>query len=123
MALETCKNCCRTIGQLEQAHLWQEQVVCQECHGRLTLSPQPQQAQHIQPPQATYVPVPTYQPPHVQPIEKTGKEWKGLMVISVLAIFIGLPIMISGNEMGAVLVIAGCVCVLISKIGAWWCHG
>ena len=32
---EACANCGRTIGKLEAAHLWNEQVVCAECHGKL----------------------------------------------------------------------------------------
>ena len=35
MALEICKNCCRTIGKLEQPCIWQGHVVCQECRKRL----------------------------------------------------------------------------------------
>ena len=33
--LEACANCGRTIGKLEAAHLWNERVVCAECHGKL----------------------------------------------------------------------------------------
>lgn len=37
---ETCANCGRVIGKLESPFLWRESIVCQECHGRLSL-PQP----------------------------------------------------------------------------------
>jgi hypothetical protein len=32
---ETCVNCRRIIGQLEQAYLWKEHTVCTECYERL----------------------------------------------------------------------------------------
>jgi hypothetical protein len=35
---ETCLNCNRSIGQLETAHVWREQIVCVECLGRLRSS-------------------------------------------------------------------------------------
>lgn len=33
--VETCANCGATIGRLEQARLWQDNVVCARCHERL----------------------------------------------------------------------------------------
>ena len=33
--LEACANCGRAIGKLEAAHVWNEQVVCADCHGKL----------------------------------------------------------------------------------------
>jgi hypothetical protein len=35
-AMETCGNCDRPIGKLEQAFLWGDQVVCPQCHGLLS---------------------------------------------------------------------------------------
>jgi hypothetical protein len=32
---ETCENCGRSIGRLEEVHLWQERTVCAECVRRL----------------------------------------------------------------------------------------
>lgn len=32
---ETCSNCGRAIGPLEQANLWRGHVVCNECYARL----------------------------------------------------------------------------------------
>ena len=32
VALEACENCGRKIGKLETPMVWQEQVVCRECH-------------------------------------------------------------------------------------------
>lgn len=37
--LETCANCTRTIGKLEKACIWDEQVVCAQCLARLNQSP------------------------------------------------------------------------------------
>ncbi len=31
----TCSNCDRMIGRLEEAYLWKDQPICQECHQRL----------------------------------------------------------------------------------------
>jgi len=33
--LETCKNCGRTIGKLEESYLFEDHVVCGECHQKL----------------------------------------------------------------------------------------
>jgi hypothetical protein len=35
MAIETCANCGRTIGNLEQHFVWQDNIVCLECDARL----------------------------------------------------------------------------------------
>ena len=34
-AVENCENCGRTIGKLEQPHVWRKHVVCAECHVHL----------------------------------------------------------------------------------------
>ncbi|MFZ0034688.1 MAG: type II secretion system protein GspG [Sedimentisphaerales bacterium] len=36
MAIETCKNCKRIIGELEQAYTWQSHILCKECYARLS---------------------------------------------------------------------------------------
>jgi hypothetical protein len=36
MKVETCKNCGRTVGKLEQAYVFHEDVVCQDCYAKLT---------------------------------------------------------------------------------------
>lgn len=36
MKVETCTNCDRTIGKLEQAHLYENQIVCIDCIRRLS---------------------------------------------------------------------------------------
>ena len=46
MAIEKCSNCLRAIGQLEQAHIYQGKIVCEECNGRLNKN-QPQQKTQI----------------------------------------------------------------------------
>lgn len=33
--LETCENCGRTIGKLEKSYVFEDHVVCCECHQRL----------------------------------------------------------------------------------------
>ena len=34
--METCANCGRSIGNLEQQSVWQNKIVCAECNDRLT---------------------------------------------------------------------------------------
>lgn len=36
--LETCANCNRAIGKLETPMLWQDKVVCADCHAKLSKS-------------------------------------------------------------------------------------
>jgi|GEM_PF-5113869 len=36
--MEDCENCGTRIGKLETPHLWQERVVCAECHKKLTVA-------------------------------------------------------------------------------------
>jgi hypothetical protein len=36
MAMETCENCKRIIGELEQAYTWQSHILCKECYARLS---------------------------------------------------------------------------------------
>jgi hypothetical protein len=36
MVTETCKNCKRIIGELEQAYAWQNHILCKECYTRLS---------------------------------------------------------------------------------------
>jgi TPR repeat protein len=36
MATETCENCKRIIGELEQAYTWQSHILCKECYARLS---------------------------------------------------------------------------------------
>jgi general secretion pathway protein G len=36
MSIETCKNCKRIIGELEQAYIWQSHILCKECYARLS---------------------------------------------------------------------------------------
>jgi len=38
MAIETCENCKRIIGALEQAYTWQSHILCKECYARLSNS-------------------------------------------------------------------------------------
>jgi len=36
MGTETCQNCKRIIGELEQAYTWQSHILCKECYARLS---------------------------------------------------------------------------------------
>jgi hypothetical protein len=133
MGLEYCANCERVIGKLEQAYVHGGKVVCRECYARLsnasstevmTISqPQIQHVQRVQTPTKVYIHVTTVEPPRVQTIEKTGKGWKALMVISFLAIVAGIAIAISGETTGVMIAVCGFLAWIFARIGAWWCHG
>jgi ribosome-binding protein aMBF1 (putative translation factor) len=36
MRTETCQNCGRIIGKLEQAYIYQNHIVCNQCYSTLT---------------------------------------------------------------------------------------
>ena len=36
MATETCENCKRIIGELEQAYTWQSHILCKECYAKVS---------------------------------------------------------------------------------------
>lgn len=119
-----CANCGRTIGNLETPYLHNEQVVCGECAARLS-SP------------AIDYETPARQPSarrRVQTIEKTGKAWKLLMLLSVLGM-IAAVVMVAvaaqskstgpnaGVTIGILLFVAGFIGYIVARIGAWWYHG
>jgi hypothetical protein len=53
MNTETCSNCDRVIGRLEQAFTWQNHIVCQECYNRLSnLAPKVTKVEMVQPPRS-----------------------------------------------------------------------
>jgi len=64
----------------------------------------------------------------VQTIEKTGKRWKGLMVLSAVSMIVG-GVMWAAAESSAVIlvgqlcVLGGGLGVILAKVGAWWHHG
>lgn len=47
--LETCANCGRTVGASETPMVWQEKLVCPECHGRLEQNPPDAEAAFLRP--------------------------------------------------------------------------
>lgn len=89
----TCVNCEREAGKLEQAHEWQGNIICQECHARLSA---PAHA-------ASAVPaskIPTHQPPGpgqiICPNPNCGKvgtpicKSRGSVLIMVFLLLIGI---------------------------------
>jgi len=51
MSLEICKNCERTIGNFEQAYIYNNKIVCEKCNSMLVDTPEP-----------VYIPEPVEQP-------------------------------------------------------------
>ena len=41
MSLEICKNCERTIGNFEQAYIYNSKIVCEQCNSMLIVAPEP----------------------------------------------------------------------------------
>lgn len=59
----------------------------------------------------------------VQTIEKTGKKYKGQLVISFLLSIVGFFMMFYGNfGWGVGCTIVGCLWFFLAKIGMWWDH-
>ena len=77
------------------------------------------------------------EPGYIQTIERTGKPWKALLLISLVFLTLGVascswavvrdpralshPPLLSVS--GATLAIVGLAGVLVARIGAWWKHG
>ena len=59
-----------------------------------------------------------------QTIEKTGKKWKGIILVFGAIIGLGVLVMVGGNrQVGGGLLGIGLVGFLAARIGAWWQHG
>lgn len=57
-------------------------------------------------------------------IEKTGKKWKGLKLLSVGLIFLGFVAAFNNEPVvGAIMLVIGFIMFPIAFIGAWWHHG
>lgn len=77
------------------------------------------------------------EPGYIQTIEKTGKTWKALLLVSLVLLTLGVascswavmrdpraltrPPLLSIS--GATLAIVGLAGVITARIGAWWKHG
>jgi len=64
--------------------------------------------------------------PHVQTIEATSKDLKGLYALGFGMIMIGMLWALLGGSswpIGAVLFLGGLVLFLVTKIRIWWNHG
>ncbi|MFH0981679.1 MAG: hypothetical protein V2A79_09090 [Planctomycetota bacterium] len=71
--------------------------------------------------------------PTVQTIEKTGKIWKAIQLLSACAMIIGIPMVCSSvssgpsasppSPVGILLALLGFLGVIVGRVGAWWYHG
>ena len=82
---ETCANCHRLIGALEEAFVWKDNIVCRECYDRLSIPAQP---------------IPT-QPTPTQPTPNGEKPETTLTIVS--------PAMFRNSPVLFTLCIIGCV--------------
>lgn len=63
---------------------------------------------------------------NVVTIEKTGKTWKGMRLISVLMFITGVLALTQGSSgagIGVTVIFFGLVLNIVSRAGAWWFHG
>jgi len=126
---ETCANCDREIGRLEEAYLWKNTPVCAECYAKLNLgSP-------VRPPTASLPESPAGPPTSpaapppqraVQTVEQTSKTWKGLQLLGGVAMALGFGCCLLAGEENpggtAVLLVGGFIVYMIARVGAWWHH-
>ncbi|KKM83851.1 hypothetical protein LCGC14_1305040 [marine sediment metagenome] len=61
----------------------------------------------------------------IQTIEVTGKKWKGIQLIGIILILIGVVVAIAteGGGVGIFFLSVGFGMYAYSRIGAWWHHG
>ncbi len=148
MAKVRCANCERTLGNLEDPMELGDRLVCADCHRRLTavsepppLPALPQMAAYPQPAApaaAAYAPqqVAAAAPRRVQTIERTGKGWKLMLLLSMVAMVWGVVWFMmelsatSASGMpndsiafAVLLFVGGLLLAIVARIGAWWFHG
>lgn len=71
------------------------------------------------------------EPPKVQTVEQTGKDWKGGMLVSVVLMLGGWTACIAPSDgdtstrvtLGSLAFVAGVAGYTYTRIGAWWNHG
>ena len=59
-------------------------------------------------------------------IQKTSKKWKGLKLLSVLTVIIGIALASTGQEednIAWLLIMGGIITFVIAFVGSWWHHG
>ena len=59
----------------------------------------------------------------MQTIQATGKLWKGMQLLSGLAVVAGVLVCLVAGAWGGVLIVGGIFFFCIGRIGAWWFHG
>jgi hypothetical protein len=120
MGLETCENCERIIGKLEQAYVYNNKVICKECNALLCIKTNNEPANNSK--RTVYV-KPSKKIQTIT-IEKTGKRWKAYKLVGVVLILIAIPMMCAGHIGAGVLIgIVGITLYITSRAGAWWYHG
>ena len=73
----------------------------------------------------------SYRQGPVQVIERTGRRWKGVRVLGWLLILVAAFLLFGkwagddsrGVAAGLAIGLAGVVCLVTSRAGAWWYHG
>ena len=118
MGLETCENCERIIGKIEQAYIYNNKIICKECYTRLHNEIDAKDINNSK------APINTIPYKKVQPIEKTGKQYKAGMLIGIIILLAVIPMAYSGQtEWSFLLGFIGGILFIVSKILAWWYHG
>lgn len=151
MPIETCENCERQIGKLEEAYVHKGHIICGGCNELLRKKPKSARKKHTADPeeptdnQLQYaerlgieVPldvtkwelsdlidqaVTEKEENKVQTIEKTGKELKAGMLIGALVAIIATIVTFSSDYAGGPFIVIGILIFVFSKVLAWWYHG
>jgi general secretion pathway protein G len=90
MAIETCENCKRIIGELEQAYTWQNHILCKECYDRLS---NPAVAQPT--PVDIHAPVVQPQSPILPPPQRSLVKSTLIVMATVIAVIVVIYIILS----------------------------
>lgn len=115
-------NCVNCKEEMEAPQsLVGQTIKCPKC-GNVTMVPEsisvePQQVQTI-PQQVQIV------SPKVQTIELTSKKYKGIQLVSIFGLIIGIIGVISSHHgVFGIIIFLSIIAYIYSRIGAWWHHG
>ena len=84
MATETCENCKRIIGELEQAYTWQSHILCKECYARLS-NPTAKQP----------IPVDVHTPVIPPPTQRSIVKSTLIVMATIIAVIVIISIILS----------------------------
>ena len=96
-------------------------IVCTQCNELLHTAPAPKVSSTADTVPPTRNQLGREKP--VQTIEKTGKQYKAIMLVGGLVAIVGIVFSLSGDAAGIPVTLMGLGLFLVAKIAAWWSHG